>query len=519
MKKLLLTLFALFTILGVAAILLNTYLKNQLQEIIKNDLPASIIIEYEDIDIDSWGGNASMTNATVRIKANDSMPRSEVSNASVSLRGLDHWDYFKNKNIHFKKITIHADSLSHYQQAKKKNKTKQDSSVTNPIKSENLNSTFQIDEFELVTNYIQIFKPKTEELLLKTAHFNLKLEHISPTITETITRPFNYKQIDISYESLFYQMNEFDNLTVDHVHWDGSSLQLTNTQLKTSISRKQLSNRIDKERDHVDLKIKEIIIDSLKYGDRSGRFYMNAPSMILVEPALDIYRDKLLPDDLTTKPLYSQMLRELNFDLMIDSLKIKNGSIIYTEKVNTQSKPGSINFKNLNVNLTNIGNTYSQQEKKTKIDIKAIFMKQSPMSLEWEFDVQNPQDKFYLVGSVSKLPVTNLDTFTSPNLGVELQGNLEHTYFTIYGDNYNSHIDMQMTYDDFKVSILNKEKQKKKWFASTVANIFIAKTSKNEDSGFKEGSGEVTRNQTKSFFNYLWINLKEGMLKTVTALD
>ena len=120
MKKLLLTLFALFTILGVAAILLNTYLKNQLQEIIKNDLPASIILEYEDIDIDSWGGNASMTNATVRIKANDSMPRSEVSNASVSLRGFDHWDYFKNKNIHFKKITIHADSLSHYQQAKKK---------------------------------------------------------------------------------------------------------------------------------------------------------------------------------------------------------------------------------------------------------------------------------------------------------------------------------------------------------------------------------------------------------------
>ena len=45
------------------------------------------------------------------------------------------------------------------------------------------------------------------------------------------------------------------------------------------------------------------------------------------------------------------------------------------------------------------------------------------------------------------------------------------------------------------------------------------KTSKNDEGGFKEGSGDVNRNQTKSFFNYLWLNLKDGMLKTVTALD
>jgi len=76
-----------------------------------------------------------------------------------------------------------------------------------------------------------------------------------------------------------------------------------------------------------------------------------------------------------------------------------------------------------------------------------------------------------------------------------------------------------MTYDDFKVSILNKEKKRKKWLVSTLANIFIAKTSKNEEGGFKKGSGDVNRDQNKSFFNYLWLNLKEGMLKTVTALD
>ena len=65
----------------------------------------------------------------------------------------------------------------------------------------------------------------------------------------------------------------------------------------------------------------------------------------------------------------------------------------------------------------------------------------------------------------------------------------------------------------------NSKQPKKKWLVSTLANIFISKTSKNDEGGFKEGSGDVNRNQTKSFFNYLWLNLKDGMLKTVTALD
>lgn len=522
MKKLLIGLFIFVVLLGAAALYLNTYLKNQLQEIIENDLPESISLNYEDINIDSWGGNASMSNATVRIKANDSMPRSEVKNASVTLTGLDHWDYFKNKNIHFKNINIHADSLTHYSQRKnekEKKSKKKDSSTQNPIRAQNMDRHFQIEKFDLVTDYIQIINPKTDSVNLKTAHFNLKLKNITPTISKTITRPFDYEEISMSYDSLYYQTNQFDVLTVSHVEWNGTDLVMDDMRLKTQYSRSQLSKMIKKERDHINFSIKNIKIHNLKYGEKSGEFYINTPLLELNEPYLNIYRDKRVADDLTKKPLYSKMLRNLNFEMMIDTIKIKNGGIVYHEKVNSKTKAGMLDFSNLNASLYNVGNTYELGEKKTKIAIKATFMKSSPMSLDWNFDINEPQDKFYVKGSLSKLPVANLESFTSPNLGVEMSGDLQHTYFTIYGNNYSSHIDMQMTYDDFKVNIMNQDKKKKKWFASTVANIFIAKTSKNEEGGFKEGSGDVNRDQTKSFFNYLWLNLREGMLKTVTALD
>lgn len=522
MKKLLIALFILVVLLGGAAIYLNTYLKDQLQRVIENDLPKSISLSYEDIMIDSWGGNAEIKNACVDFKSNDSLPGSRVQNATVTLKGFSHWDYFKEKNIHFKTINIHADTLIHYPHSgiKKTADEKEEDSLDNPISAKNLENGFQIENFNLVTDFIQIRNPKTEQIELRTAHFNLKLKEITPTISETPTRPFNYEQIQLSSDSLYYKLNAFDVLTIAQIRWDGISLILDNTQIKTTISRSALSKQLKSERDHNNFSIKQVIVDSLRYGHHpSKKMYIDASKLELKQPALVIYRDKRLPDNYETKPLYSEKLRELDFDLMIDSVQISNGAITYEEKVSSAADAGKLDFKQIHASIYNLGNTYALGSKKTQIDIEALFMHKSPLRLKWNFDVQNKQDQFYVDGSLKNLPAADLNAFTSPNLGVSMEGSLQEVYFNIVGNDYNAHVDMKMKYDDFKVSIVDQEKKKKKWLASTLANIFISKTSKREESGFKEGQGDVQRNRNKSFFNYLWISLKEGMLKSMTLLD
>ncbi|MCC4213560.1 hypothetical protein [Leeuwenhoekiella parthenopeia] len=523
MRKILAGLFIVVVLLGLTALYLNSYLKDQLQEVIENDLPKSISLSYEDLNIDSWGGNAQMKNACVSFQSNDSLPGSRVQNATVTLEGFNHWDYFREKNIHFNKINIHADTLIHYpHQGPKREvsqKEKQDS-INNPISAKNLDHKFQIEQFNLVTDFIQIRNPETEQVVLKTAHFNLKLTAITPTITETPTRPFNYEQIQLSSDSLYYKLNEFDVLTIAQVKWDGIRLVLENTHLKTIVSRSTLSKSISREQDHTNFSIKRVTLDSLRYGHHpSKKVYVDASVLEMEQPALIIYRDKRLPDNYETKPLYSQKLRELNFDLMIDSVRIKNGAITYEEKVNSATQAGRLDFKQINASIYNLGNTYKIGTKKTAIDIRAMFMKQSTLRLSWNFDVQNTQDLFHVNGSLQNLPAEDLNAFTSPNLGVSMEGSLQEVYFDITGNDYSSQIDMKMKYDEYKVSIVDQEKKKKKWLASTLANIFISKTSKREESGFKEGQGEVERNRNKSFFNYLWINIKEGMLKSMTLLD
>ena len=65
MKKFLIGLLIFIVLLGAAALYLNTYLENQLRDIIQTKLPSSLAIEYEELDIDSWQGNASLKNANL----------------------------------------------------------------------------------------------------------------------------------------------------------------------------------------------------------------------------------------------------------------------------------------------------------------------------------------------------------------------------------------------------------------------------------------------------------------------
>lgn len=77
---------------------------------------------------------------------------------------------------------------------------------------------------------------------------------------------------------------------------------------------------------------------------------------------------------------------------------------------------------------------------------------------------------------------------------------------------------MKMKYDDFKFNILRKKSSKVNKFLTAIGNIFIKDGDKNTNpEGFRYGDIEAERDPTKSFFNYLWINVKSGVISTLTG--
>ena len=73
----------------------------------------------------------------------------------------------------------------------------------------------------------------------------------------------------------------------------------------------------------------------------------------------------------------------------------------------------------------------------------------------------------------------------------------------------------RITHKDLKVSLINKETKEKKKFLSAVVNLVVKKDSQK----FPESADiDVTRNKERSFFNFYWKGIEDGLKKTLLVI-
>lgn len=353
---------------------------------------------------------------------------------------------------------------------------------------------------------------------LQVEDFNITLNDVlvnNATIQHKI--PYEFSEVAFESKSVQYRLNDYDLLSLNTISLLNHKLQIKDLAIKTLYSKTELSKVLEKERDHMEVEMPSLFIEGFRINSKDNMVNVQGSSTTVENLAFNVYRDKLVADDPSIKPLYSKSLRELPFALTLDSLSINNATIVYEEKIKAGQLPGKVYFSGLNASIGNLSNTYALGEKETTIDITATFMENSPLQLDWRFDVNNTEDKFQFSGHLGSIDAMRLNSFAKAGLNVNLEGTLRQTYFNIHGNNNNSSIDMRLEFDNFKLEVLDK-KEKKNWLLSTVANIFIKRDSDSKGGDFKKGSAQATRNKDKSYFNYIWINLLAGLKEILTAI-
>ena len=110
------------------------------------------------------------------------------------------------------------------------------------------------------------------------------------------------------------------------------------------------------------------------------------------------------------------------------------------------------------------------------------------------------------------LGAEQMNKFLKPAMNVEAAGKILDMYFNFVGNDYQASGDMRLEYNDFKIEVLQKDGQKKNKVVSALANLIVKNKAINNKASYNEIS--YTRNQDKSFWNYLWNLIKNGALKT-----
>ncbi|MDO6598145.1 hypothetical protein Q4512_14575 [Oceanihabitans sp. 2_MG-2023] len=496
-------------VLGCFFFLQNKF-KTEVIQAIYTKLPKNIKLEYANIQVNVITGTIDMDYLNLKVLNSDKNIRATVHANHLKVDGFKLWQFVFNKKVVIDNVVFSepkAEYFTHSNEQFQKRKN---------IGDDKWDKTVTIHNISIVNGDIQVKDANSNRVFTSAKAFNFKLKDLQLD-AEIIKRdmPFVYKNYHLTTKQFFTTLSAYETLKIDILSIEDEDLNLKNIILQTKLSKEELSKEIDVERDYVDLHIPELLMHKLDFGFNTEGLLVKVNTVKIQQPDLSIYRDKRVTDDMQTKKMYSEMLRDLPFYLAIKNIDISNGTIEYAERVAASGPAGKLFFKTVNAKITNLATTFKNRDT-TEIVVRSNFMGKAPMELNVSFDVNNTQNAFLVSGQFKDFQAEIVNTFFKSNLNAKAEGDIEQIYFTFSGNERHSKGMLKMKYKAFKFEILDK-KNKAKTLLTAIASIFVNDGSKTDKDGYRYGEIQVDRNNTKSFFNYLWINVESGLISALTG--
>lgn len=487
------------------------YSRQKVEELLSREMPPEVSLEYNSLEWAFLSGTLDLNKVQIAVKTpSEQQPTATIQIEKLSLKRLEYWTYLKNDSLRWKEVILQAPYIQHTSTSKKKAGAAQ-------RKSNRSLRPWKIEKLLVTRGGFSSTKPDSSKSWLKAGNINLLLTNVRATAdTARGPIPIDYDQFTLNLKELYTEVGAFELLTADSLSMDSNVLKAWNMGLNTKFSREELSERIEQERDHFTFKIPEVSIYDIRMVFRDSLGSLEADSIALAQPSLEMYRDKLEPDNPGESTMYSRKLREVPFRLTVPKIIVRQGSISYEERIESGLEPGHISFDSINAELLHISNTYSEPVK-TEIKATAIFMEQADMEFNWSFDVNNEEEFFTASGSFSNFTASKVNAFMEASMNARIQGYLNILYFTLGGNQYTAAGEIKMKYKNFDFNILKEDGKEVNKLLSTIGSLFI-KENKNKDSpDFRFGTIEAEREPSKSFFNYLWRGLRSGIKNTLTG--
>lgn len=513
-KKIGIFILGLLVLIFILNIGLSFWIKNELPKIIneKNDSPYHI--DYKTINVTLLSGRVLVNDITVvpkeSVEENSLKTGIFATISEIEIKGISIWAILFSGKIKASEITIvHPDiilykndnyALNHPNSIKEK--------VVKPFKN-----TIAVSDIHLLNASLKIISTTSNKPSLKVSNLSLELEGVvldDETLENKI--PFEFDDFDFSCDSIYFRANEFYHLKAENILSSKSDIKLDNFKVIPEYNRAEFVRKIPVEKDSYTASIQSVLLQNMDWGFEKDDFYFKAKNIILDTVFANIYRSKIPKDDLSKKPLYNKLLRELPFKLQVDSLSIRESILEYEEEKTFEKGAGLLSFNKFNMVATNINSGFKTKAE-VKINVNCLFMNVSPLQVDWRFNVLDKSDGFTIKGTILNFPAEQLKLFTKPYMNVDVEGELDEVFFNFSGNDIKSKGNFAIKYDDLKVTVYKKKSRKEKnKFLTAIGNLFIKKDS---DEKRKEVEVEVDRIQEKSFYNFLWRNIGEGLKKTL----
>lgn len=511
-KKIAIVAISLLVIAILANIGLNYWIKKQLPIIIHEKNKTAYNINYEKIEVSLFSRNINAQTLLVSPKNEPKDSKNGLFSKieSITIKHFNIWDLAFRDIIQAESIIINKPRIILYKKGEKliNNSKSIEKEIIDPFRK-----IIAVSNIYLNDGSVDVVSLDSEKPIFSVKKILLKLEGIlitDATLKEKI--PLQYKNYALVCDSLFYRPNGFYYINIGKISTEKNFLKINNFSNLPQFERYEFVKRLDKEKDIYNLKFDSAQVEKMDWGFKNNRFYFKANSLVINHFDANIYRGKMLKDDPSKKYLYNHLLRNLKFPLQIDTLQVLKSKLVYEEELDVAKGPGVLTFDRFNLQATNLRSGFGLKKMDdVKIKVKCIFMKNSPLDVDWRFNVLDKSDGFHIQGVISNFDVRGMTRFTKPYINTTFTGTFNKYRFNFYGNDNGSKGNASLDYDDLKVKLYKKKNPEKEAKLKTaVANLLVKNDSKDKA---KTAEVEVERLQDRSFYNLLWRSIAESLKK------
>ncbi len=302
-------------------------------------------------------------------------------------------------------------------------------------------------------------------------------------------------------------------------------LQIKSFKIIPEYGEEAFAHKAGKQTDRYDMAFNNFVFNNLDI-EKLLEGKLIAGLVTTGSNTVKVYHDLTYPiDSLQRDSSYStypqELLHKLSVPVKIDRMIVGSTYIEYKEKEVISQKTGTVALYKSKLDITNISNLPHKPGDKMIARFSSMFLNQITASGNFTFYLDNWRaGKFSISLNTSKGgDATLISPLTEPMGMAKIEkGVVGPLSFSMTADTASSHSTLSLPYENMKVSLLKMkdEQYKKKGVLSLLANLIVKNNNRVGDK-FRTSDANPHRNPYKSFFNFIWLNVYEG-IKQVTVL-
>jgi hypothetical protein len=245
----------------------------------------------------------------------------------------------------------------------------------------------------------------------------------------------------------------------------------------------------------------------------------------LASPDINVNMDRNAPPNpYSKKGQYPhQLIQKAPFTIAVKRLKAWDATVVYTETNNKNGLTGKVVFPAVRGHIDNISNDMITLSKSNTCvaDVTSGLMKTGSLHAIFRLNLADKAGAFSVNATISNLDAPQLQPLFRAMTSTDLQSfNMRRIDYFISGNENAGHGSLKMKYDNMDILLNRVEDDKslnKRGFLSFLANrlVIYKENPMNDEAERTADNVPVTREATKSFFNFIWKTLYSSAGKIV----